>query len=253
MKITRNFHTHTKRCGHAVGEDEEYVVNAIEAGFKELGFTDHVMLPGFIQPGIRMRYEEFDGYRNSILSLKEKYKDKIDIHLGLECEYYEQFEEYYRDLLKSGKVEYLIQGQHCYLDEEMHPVWYLSRPYKEESLRKYADDVVKGMKTGLFRYVAHPDIYVTVFDEWNPLLEELANKICKGAEENNIPLEINVIRKEFKGLRYPCPEFWKVASKYKIKVYVGFDVHSPDAFFNTRFIEAQNIIEKYNFDVVNKD
>ena len=29
--IKRNYHTHTKRCGHAIGEDEEYVVNAIEA------------------------------------------------------------------------------------------------------------------------------------------------------------------------------------------------------------------------------
>ena len=39
--IKRNYHTHTKRCGHAIGEDEEYVVNAIEAGLTDLGFSDH--------------------------------------------------------------------------------------------------------------------------------------------------------------------------------------------------------------------
>ena len=27
-----NYHTHTKRCGHAVGEDEEYVIAAINNG-----------------------------------------------------------------------------------------------------------------------------------------------------------------------------------------------------------------------------
>ena len=39
--IKRNYHTHTKRCGHAIGEDEEYVINAIEAGLTDLGFSDH--------------------------------------------------------------------------------------------------------------------------------------------------------------------------------------------------------------------
>ena len=41
-----NLHSHTFRCGHATGTDEEFVEAAIKAGFKELGFTDHVMLPG---------------------------------------------------------------------------------------------------------------------------------------------------------------------------------------------------------------
>ena len=36
-----NYHTHTARCGHAVGEDEEYVKRAIECGIKYMGFSDH--------------------------------------------------------------------------------------------------------------------------------------------------------------------------------------------------------------------
>ncbi len=36
----KNYHTHTKRCGHAKGTDEEYVIAAIEGGFDELGFSD---------------------------------------------------------------------------------------------------------------------------------------------------------------------------------------------------------------------
>ena len=41
-----NYHTHTSRCGHAIGEDEEYVIEAINASYKGIGFSDHVMLPG---------------------------------------------------------------------------------------------------------------------------------------------------------------------------------------------------------------
>ena len=33
-----NYHTHTKRCQHAVGEDREYVEAAIAAGIQVLGF-----------------------------------------------------------------------------------------------------------------------------------------------------------------------------------------------------------------------
>ena len=40
-----NYHTHTYRCGHAVGEDRQYVETAIERGLKVLGFSDHVPMP----------------------------------------------------------------------------------------------------------------------------------------------------------------------------------------------------------------
>ena len=36
-----NFHTHTARCCHASGRDEEYVQSAIRGGYQILGFADH--------------------------------------------------------------------------------------------------------------------------------------------------------------------------------------------------------------------
>ena len=48
-----NYHTHTARCGHATGTDEDYVLAAIEQGFDELGFSDHVPWPyqdGYTHP-----------------------------------------------------------------------------------------------------------------------------------------------------------------------------------------------------------
>ena len=36
-----NFHTHHKLCGHAGGTAEDYVLEAVEHGFEELGFSDH--------------------------------------------------------------------------------------------------------------------------------------------------------------------------------------------------------------------
>ena len=56
------YHTHTYRCGHADGEDEEYVLEAIAAGVRKLGFSDHVMLPNFSQPNVRGDFKEAEGY-----------------------------------------------------------------------------------------------------------------------------------------------------------------------------------------------
>ena len=42
-----NYHTHTYRCKHAMGNDERIVLNAIKADFDILGFSDHTPWPHF--------------------------------------------------------------------------------------------------------------------------------------------------------------------------------------------------------------
>ena len=42
--MTENYHTHTARCRHATGTEEEYVLAAIDRGLKILGFSDHTPL-----------------------------------------------------------------------------------------------------------------------------------------------------------------------------------------------------------------
>ena len=49
--MKQNLHTHTTRCGHACGTEDEYVRSAIEGGLKTLGFSEHcphVYPDGFI-------------------------------------------------------------------------------------------------------------------------------------------------------------------------------------------------------------
>ena len=83
-----NFHSHTTRCGHAQGTDEEYVIAAIKEGFRYYGMSDHVMIPFINQPKIRGTYDvDFASYIDSFNTLKNKYKKDIDLHLGMEVEY----------------------------------------------------------------------------------------------------------------------------------------------------------------------
>ena len=86
MKV--NLHTHTWRCRHATGSDEDYVLAAIKAGYDKLGFSDHNPFPytgKWAEMDVReMRMYEFDEYCQSVLDLKEKYKNQIQIYLGVE-------------------------------------------------------------------------------------------------------------------------------------------------------------------------
>ena len=97
-----NYHTHTSRCFHATGRDEEYVLAAIEAGFDEIGFADHSpwKFDSDFVSDMRMHISELDDYCNSIKSLREKYKDKISIKLGLECEYFKKYLPWLKEKIK---------------------------------------------------------------------------------------------------------------------------------------------------------
>lgn len=78
-----NFHTHCNLCD-GEGELEEYVVEAIIQGVEVLGFSSHIPTPSVCWA---MHEEKYPEYCTTVSRLKEKYKDKIQIYLGLELEY----------------------------------------------------------------------------------------------------------------------------------------------------------------------
>ena len=86
MKV--NYHSHTTRCHHAAGTEREYIEAAIESGLKVLGFSDHTPYPfkdGYVSR-IRMGMDELEDYVNTVLALRDEYRNDIEIHLGLEVE-----------------------------------------------------------------------------------------------------------------------------------------------------------------------
>ena len=93
-----NYHTHTPRCKHASGTEEEYVLCALQAGLQTLGFSDHTPYPfpgGFVS-SFRMAVPELEDYAHSVHAMQQAYRNRIDIRLGVEAEYYPK---YFPDLL----------------------------------------------------------------------------------------------------------------------------------------------------------
>ena len=68
-----NYHTHTHRCNHAIGREEDYVREALKAGLEILGWADHTpyTFTGGYYSHFRMRPIQLPGYIQTIQELQE--------------------------------------------------------------------------------------------------------------------------------------------------------------------------------------
>ena len=60
-----NYHTHSQRCRHAQGTEEDYVRCALDAGVSILGFSEHAPFPDH-DYGYRMPYEELSDHFSEV-------------------------------------------------------------------------------------------------------------------------------------------------------------------------------------------
>lgn len=225
-----NYHTHTERCHHAVGSDEDYVISAIKGGYEELGFSDHScwQYNSNFQSGIRMKVEEFDDYYQSITVLKEKYKDQIRIKIGLECEYFPEYMDWLQSFIREKKLDYIIFGNHfCGSDE--HRLYYGRICDNDEMLKQYVDDAIVGLSTGLYSYLAHPDLFMRGRHRFDAYAKQQSKRLCQWCKEHDVVLEYNLegarCNDEYHVVEYPYPEFWKIAAECGNKVIIGVDAH----------------------------
>ena len=252
-KLVYCYHSHTKRCGHANGEDEEYVINAIKAGIKRMGFSDHIFFPnGYEQPGIRGRFDQLDDYLKSVKYLKEKYKDQIDISVGFEAEHCAKFLGFYKDLL-ANCIDYLILGQHCYeQDGDLH--WYFYQDCPIDCISKYVDDVIAGIKSGLFKYLAHPDLFMSSQREWNADLERESRRLLMACEEYHMPVEMNICgmrRRNYNEVNYSYPNinFYKLLKDYDLHIVMGVDAHDPIHYLDDGVNRAIDFAKRAGFEI----
>ena len=230
-----NYHTHTYRCGHAVGEDRAYVETAIQRGLKELGFSEHVPMPfpDGHESGFRVPLRLLDDYMTSVLALREEYRGDIDVRLGLEAEYYPDLFDAMLELIAPYPVDYMILGQH--FNDSRETVYNPRMQLSHSALEQYVDMVIAGMETGRFSCVAHPDLFHYAGPE--KIYRREMGRLCRRARELDVPLEINVL-----GLRtgrcYPNETFWTMAGAEGCRAILGCDAHTPEDVADPGQLEA---------------
>lgn len=245
-----NFHTHTYRCGHAQGHEREYVEAAVQAGFEQLGFSDHTPWPreGDQRFGVGMDIEELDGYVKSLRELRAEYAPKLDLKIGLECEYFRKYRSWLKDAIAELQLDYVILGNHFNGGETQGE--YFGNTTDAAGALRYLRMTVEGMETGMYAYLAHPELFLRAQPEWNRDMANVCRELCRAANDLRMPVEYNLegVRSQRRhgqpGIAYPNRHFWDIAAEEGCTAIIGYDAHGPEILLDDAdFESARRLID----------
>lgn len=220
---------HTPLCRHAEGWPVDYARAAVDRGLEEIGFADHSPME---QPfdDWRMLREDLPRYLEAVEEARARYPQLI-IRLGLECDFLPGQEAWIAELATMADWDYLIGSVH-YLSqgwEVDHPK-YLARHegHAEGIWEDYWDLYVQCIRSGLFDFVAHPDLPKKFGITPSGDLRRFYERAVKALAETGMPFEINTagLRKDCREM-YPARGFLELASAAGIPLVISSDAHTP--------------------------
>lgn len=234
MPAPTNFHTHTSRCMHASGRPIDYAREAQRAGMAVLGIADHTPLVDGRMADCRMAPDELEAYIADVAEARAAVP-AVEVLLGMECDDAPERRGWYRDvLLGRHRFSYLIGALH---EAPGRRGWIngFTDLHDDRDLAAYADAVVDAIASGLYAFIAHPDICGISRRRWDAQCAAAARAMCEASRAHGVPLEINGY-----GLRkpavegehgprpgYPWEPFWEVAGAVGCPVVVNSDAHRP--------------------------
>jgi histidinol-phosphatase (PHP family) len=251
-----DLHTHTWRCGHATGNVADYAEAAVRKGVKVLGTSDHAPVPPSIKlnPDTNMNISLMENYTTAVKEARERVPELIIVH-GLECSYFPGSELFYKDeFIDKRSLDYLIGAVHN-VRNWWERSWGLAKGGigGARLLKQYVKHYIMAMESGIFTFMAHPDLFMLSPIEWDRNTISAAEEICSAAADLEVPLEINGALIEncrrmnikYADDNYP---FWRIAGERGVKVVVNSDAHEPEN-VTAGFETAGIIIDNYSLEV----
>lgn len=254
-----NYHTHTTFCD---GRDtaEDMVLAAIAAGCPELGFSGHSYLP--FDDDWNMNPETAAEYRREVNRLRETYKDRISIRLGIEQDICSPTDEL--DL-----YEYSIGAVHCLFPDGN----YLSVDLSAEGVREgvetlyggdpyaYAEDFFSQVGSTWERthcaILAHFDL-LTKFLDRDPLLnpddaryQRAATLALEQIFETPAAIELNTgaMVRGYRTEPYPSAAWLTLIGKAQHPVILSSDAHEKEN-ITFWFDEAMQLVSRYRLNLI---
>ena len=247
-----DYHIHTKLCGHATGEMEQYVERAIEIDLSEIGFSDHLPFVDFERPGFAMSLSQLPFYVQKVDKLREKYPN-ITIRSGIEVDYFPHLEHKIAALLDQYTFDYVYGSVH-FIDDwtfdspDALPEWNLADI--NQVWEQYIGLLHQAAESGLFDIMSHLDLVkIYGFRPTRDLLPQWES-LMKCLKENGLATEINTrgLRKPV-GEIYPSEKILALIKKYEIPIVFGSDAHAPEE-VGRDFDKASELALKYGINTV---
>jgi histidinol-phosphatase (PHP family) len=223
-----DYHLHTPLCHHATGWPLEFAQRAVELGLEEIGFADHNPMASAFDDW-RMALEELPRYLDSVAEARARFP-QLTIRLGLECDFLTGCEPWIEKLATLADWDFLIGSVH-YLPngwEVDHPK-FIGR-HTENSLEiwtSYWAQYERCIRSGLFDFVAHPDLPKKFGFRPEGDLRRFYEPAIAALAETGLAFEINTagLRKECREI-YPSREFLELAHSAGIPLLINSDAHA---------------------------
>lgn len=223
-----DYHVHTPLCLHATGWPVEFAARAVELGLGELGFSDHNPMPQHFDEW-RMLREDLPRYLEEVEKARAAFP-QLRIRIGLECDYLTGRESWIEELAAMAPWDFLIGSVHYISDGwAIDDPQYLKRHAgnAEEIWTDYWRNYTAAIRSGLFDFVAHPDLPKKFGYRPEGDLRRFYEPAVAALAESGLAYEINTagLRKECREL-YPAPEFVALARTANVPVLINSDAHA---------------------------
>lgn len=231
-----DLHTHHDRCGHARGVIRDYIEAAIRGGLDVIGISDHSPYFGSPEdrpePGIAMARSEFPRYIEEVLKLKEEYRGKIEVLLGVESDFFPEDIEVYRQHYAKYPFDYIIGSVHRSDGVSIfNKKRWRSLNEKEQVRQKelYYQLIKESARSGMFQILGHIDAMKGYYPAFSQIQTQAVDDTLRIIGECDIAIEINTSGKTKDcGGWYPSDDILERALRYGVSVTFGSDAHDPE-------------------------
>ena len=149
-----DLHTHHNRCGHADGSLRDYVEAALAAGLETIGFSDHSPFFGepedHHRPWVAMAKSDFRRYLAEAAALREEYRGRIEILIGVESDFFPEHAGIYGSVYANTDLDYVIGSVHVL--GELNPLRRLEMQLRYHTARNHSLGGVSRGATKQFRH-----------------------------------------------------------------------------------------------------
>ncbi len=230
-------HTHTARCGHAGGRDEQYVEAAAAAGCAAVAVTDHLplyWLPAAERdPSLAMAPEELPRYVDAVLALAERYRGRIEVLLGIEADFVSGHEEALAELLEAHPFDVVLGSVHWldgwWVDAPGSRARYqLGRAEVDGIWRDYAGAVIAAAGSGLFDVLAHLDLPKKFGHRPGAPFAGRQDEVVAAVAASGCAVELSSAgRRKAVGEDYPAPDLVRALAAAAVPFALSSDAHAP--------------------------
>lgn len=229
-KLLVDYHLHTKRCGHASGEMQEFIDKALSLGLSEIGFSDHLPLLNLVDRTLAMSWDELPFYLADVAKVRDGNKD-IKIKLGIEVDFLPRYRVQLANIIENYDFDYVLGSVH-FLDgwgiDDRRDIFNYESYDIGDLYERYFTQLRLAAESGLFDILAHPDLIKKYNFKPEHSLTETYKKTAEVIAKAGIAIEVSSagLRKPVKEI-YPSQEFLNICAQAAIPITIGSDAHSP--------------------------